>query len=311
MPTTVDAAPMLYTDHPRFEGANIRTWMGFKHFVYLVEEALLDWFRSQGMAPGTLLDDRGAGIALVDMSVRLPNTLGVDDTAQVEVSPVPGGVAGSYAFKVKMSVARAGADVTVLKGRARAVLLAAVDAPGDQAKAAAGVLADAAEEDATPFQPALDPPFDPAVPDAGGRFCWSWRIPYFYCHHSSRLQHSGYVRALEEVVDRFLADREMSVRKMLDERGWIPVVSRARVQILNDARMEEVLHTVFTVEALLGNATFDGRMDCFVERDGELVQTATASILHGYAGVRGADTGRLATFDDGVRAALLGTGVDQ
>jgi trans-aconitate methyltransferase len=33
---------------PRHEGANMRTWIGFKHFLYLAEEAVLHWFRDHG-----------------------------------------------------------------------------------------------------------------------------------------------------------------------------------------------------------------------------------------------------------------------
>ena len=33
---------------PRYEGANIRTWIGFKHLMYLAEEAVLEWLRIRG-----------------------------------------------------------------------------------------------------------------------------------------------------------------------------------------------------------------------------------------------------------------------
>ena len=118
---------------------------------------------------------------------------------------------------------------------------------------------------------------------ADGAFVHRWRAPYFYCHFSDRVQHSGFVRCLEEVVDRFLADRGISVGRMLRERSWIPVVSRARVRLLTPAHMEETVHTVFTVTDVLRGTMFDGRMDCFVERNGAFWPVATATILHGYA----------------------------
>jgi acyl-CoA thioesterase FadM len=137
-------------------------------------------------------------------------------------------------------------------------------------------------------------------------FLWSWRVPYYYCRFSDRVQLSGFVRALEEVVDRFLADRGISVGRMLNERSWIPVVSRTRIQLIAPARMEETVHTVFRVEDVLRGIMFDARMDCFVRRDNELVHVATASILHGYAITAGEHTGGLAELDSSTVAVLTG-----
>jgi acyl-CoA thioesterase FadM len=140
----------------------------------------------------------------------------------------------------------------------------------------------------------------------GGTFVWSWKARYFLCHYSNRVQHSAYVRSLEEVVDRFLADRGISVGRMLVDRGWIPVVSRARVTLLADAVMEEVIHTTFTVDNVLKGVGYDATMNCFVHRDADLVHVATARILHGYAVSRGEGAGRLAELDDGTISALTG-----
>ncbi|MCM3807317.1 hypothetical protein ND808_15760 [Streptomyces sp. DR7-3] len=111
---------------------------------------------------------------------------------------------------------------------------------------------------------------------------------------------------MEEVVDRFLADRGISIRTMLVERGWIPVVSRARVHMLADALMEETLHTVFTVQEIVKDVMYTATFDTYVHRDGRLVHTATGTIMHGYAVSRGELAGTLAEFDDTTRAALLG-----
>ena len=56
---------------------------------------------------------------------------------------------------------------------------------------------------------------------------------------------------------------------------------------------------------VLKDMAYDARMDCHVERGGQLVRTATASILHGYAIARGEQAGRLATLDERTIAALL------
>jgi len=142
------------------------------------------------------------------------------------------------------------------------------------------------------------------IPPGSRAFLWSWRARYFHCHFSDRVQHSSYIQALEEVVDRFLADRGISVGRMLAERGWIPIVSRARIQLVADAHMEETIHTTFVVEEVLKRTAYDARMDCYVQRGDTIVHTATARILHGYASSRGRDAGQLVVLDDSTLAAL-------
>jgi len=137
---------------------------------------------------------------------------------------------------------------------------------------------------------------------------WRRRIPYFYCHFSERLQHSGYLRLMEEVVDVFLAERGISIRTMLDTRRWIPVVPRARVEILAEATMEEEILTVLTVEDVFKRLTYTARMDCYVRRSGRLVHTATGRITHGYAAVLDRRHWALVSFDDTTLAALRGEG---
>ena len=46
--TTAMLSPLVHTTRPSYEGANIRTWVGFKHFMYLVEESVLAWLRGSG-----------------------------------------------------------------------------------------------------------------------------------------------------------------------------------------------------------------------------------------------------------------------
>ncbi|MBV8821091.1 MAG: thioesterase family protein, partial [Acidobacteriaceae bacterium] len=134
------------------------------------------------------------------------------------------------------------------------------------------------------------------------------RIPYFYCHYSQRIQHSGYVRIMEEIVERFLAARGISVRTMLEQRQWIPVVVEARVDLLREALMEETLYTVYRVEEILKEMVYTARMDCYLVRDGELLQTATGRITHGYGKLEGRSGGALVAFDPATVAALRQAG---
>ncbi|MEV4824394.1 thioesterase family protein [Micromonospora sp. NPDC049274] len=299
MTTAVENASVTLSARPGFEGANIRTWIGFKHFAYLVEQGVLQWFRERGHGPGLLYHEHGVGLSVRDCSLLLPAVLDVDDTATVVTTPAANG-----RFAVRMGVRR-DADVTVCRARVRVALVREADVP--QAAPLPAELAGLVEEPAVgePGAPAGGDPGD-TLRAAGAGFVWPWRVPYFYCQYSQRMQHSGYVRLLEEVVDRYLADRGVSVGRMLRERGWIPVVSRARIEVLGDAHLDEQMWVSFTVTDVLKDVTYDARMDCHVVRDGRLVRVATAGILHGYAVSRGPEAGRLATLDEDTVAALTG-----
>lgn len=291
---------------PGFEGANIRTWIGFKHFEYLLEAAVLDWIRDQGIGARNLFHDFGLGVEIIDSSIQLPAVLELDDEVRTEVRQI-----GPTRLGVSMSVEREGARTVVLRGK---VTLALIEEPAAERRSQppepyaalmTPSVADAAAHDVEPVGLA-----GRSLPDvlagAPNSLLWSWRAPYFYCHYTDRVQHSGYVRCLEEVVDRYLDSRGLSVARLLRERSWIPVVSRARVQLLGSAGMEETVHCVFTVRDVLREVMFDGRMTCWVERDGTLYPVAQATILHGYAISAGPGAGGLAELDAGVRARLLG-----
>ncbi|QOC91716.1 thioesterase family protein [Micromonospora craniellae] len=308
--TSAPTAPLtVLVGRPRYEGANIRTWIGFKHFIYLVEEAVLQWLRDRGPGARDLFHSHGLGVEIVDCSVQLPAVLEVDDEVRVEVD---GESAGR--LTVRMTVFRDGREQVVLRGKVRVALVvepaATTSAPApahlaDLVVPTLGAAATVARPDHRPIRPG-ETVADVLTPVGSRSFLWTWRAPYFYCHFSDRVQHSGYVRALEEVVDRFLAARGISVGRLVRERSWIPVVSRARVRMVEAARMEEDVHTVLTVTDVLRGVMFDARMDCYVRRGERLVHTATASILHGYAISAGPQAGELAEFDDEVLRALAG-----
>jgi acyl-CoA thioesterase FadM len=295
MTMTVSSPPAtVLSCRPGFEGANIRTWIGFKHFMYLVEQAALQWLIDRGTSARDLFLDYGLGFEIVDCSAQLPAVLEIDDQVTAQVTgegPV---------LAVQLSVDRDGRPVTVLRGKLRVALVpepaAPVHRPAPPALAALEV----------PHLAAASTVKDPGTGWEPEEFLWSWRAPYFYCHYSDRVQHSGFVRCLEEVVDRFLADRGISVGRMLRERSWIPVVSRARVQLIEPAHMEETVHTTFTVTDILRGVMFDGRMDCYVKRGDQVVPVATAKILHGYAIAAGEGAGGLAELDADVVTALTG-----
>jgi len=304
--TVTPVAGTVLRARPAREGANIRTWIGFKHFMYLVEQAVLEWVRDNGPGVRELYLDHGLAFEIVDCSVQLPAVLELDDEVRAEVT-----AAAADRLTVRLSVQRDGQDVTVLKGKIKIVLVrekgARLPAPDGLALPVVADLAEVSTGDTVSRRLNPGETVEAALVPAGSPgFLWSWRVPYFYCHFSDRMPHSGFVRVLEEVVDRFLADRGISVGRLLTERHWIPVVSRARVRLLAPVHMEETLHIVFTVTDILRGVMFDGRMDCFVRRGDELVPVATGQILHGYAIAAGPAAGSLAELDADVTRALTG-----
>lgn len=282
----------------RYASANIRTWIGFKQFMYMVEEAVLTWFRERGHGPQEIYHRYGAGLAIIDCSVLLPAVLGIDDEVEASVDWL-----GKGRFGVRLTVTRDAEPVTVLRGKVEVALVTERTAP-DTANSAA--MPEFLTSLVVPTVAAAAGPVAP--PPTVEPFSWHWRARYFHCHYSDRVQHGSYVAALEEVVDRFLADRGLSVPRLLAERGWIPVVSRARVRLLADAHMDEEIQTRFTVSDVVKNRAFEGRMDSYVTSRDRPRHTArhvaTAQILHGYAVSQGELAGTLAELDPETVKAL-------
>jgi len=292
---------------PRYEGSNIRTWVGFKHLMFLVEEAVLESFRQHDLGPQRLFHEYGLGLEIVDCSVLLPTLVEIDDQLLADVRASEPG-----RFSVVLRVQRQGKLVTTVRAKARVALVCeagchhrsvpppdlaplivpGIAAPDGERHDVAVANGDVAQSSLCAVNPRA--------------FYWSWPARYFYCHFSERVQQSAYIRALEEVVDRYLVDRGLSIRRLLDERGWIPVVPRVRIRMLAPAYMEEVVHTTFTVEDLVKTVAYDSRMDCYVQRNTTLEHVATAQILQGYAVSRGSTAGSLVTLDESTLSLLTG-----
>lgn len=308
---------------PRFEGSNINTWIGFKHVMYLLEEALLHAMRRNGLATRELFEEHGLCFEIVDSDARILTALHQDDIVTINVVPQADTPDASEAvFKITAYVDRDGKPVKAVSATMRA--LWRVDRSLTQDPALPGVLRgkvhptikrgqpepDLAVDTAATICPAIarsiatDPIVALLAPPGGNAFVWQWHIPYFYCHFNDRIQHSGYLRLMEEVVDLFLHDRGISIRTMMDTRRWIPVVPHAQISILAEALMEEILYTVYTVEEVFKATTYTSRMDCYVVRDGKLIHTATGRITHGYALMHDRRKWTLAEFDAETLAAL-------
>ncbi|MGH8877392.1 MAG: thioesterase family protein [Stackebrandtia sp.] len=324
MTDTITATPPQTTTielRPRYEGSNICTWIGFKHVNYLVEEGVLDHLRRTGIGARRLYEEHACCVDLVSIDTRILHAFHIDDLAIVEVRPNGRPDDTELSFAVTITVERAEGTVKAVTSKVRVALrrderngpgepvpqlyrpyvVDRIDRPAPEVVPLAGALNHGRGSSGG----------DPVLAQlTAGRnaFAWKWRIPYPYCHFTKRVQMSGYLRQMEEVVDLFLADRGISIRTLLDDRDWIPVVPHSRIDFVGEAEMEEELYTVFTVEDVFKDVTYTARMDCYVIRDNALVLTATGSITHGYAVIDNRRDWRLVNFDEPVLAALRGNG---
>src|SRR5437773_9918850 len=76
--------------YPPFEGSNIGVWLGFKHFMYLMEEAAIQHVRERWLGPRALWEQHGVGVEIVDSSIRILTALHLDQLTRAEVRPREG-----------------------------------------------------------------------------------------------------------------------------------------------------------------------------------------------------------------------------
>jgi len=310
---------LRFEQRPRAEGCNVGTWIGFKHVLYMAEEAALQYLRQVGFGMGPLLKDFALCVELVDSRLRLSRPIEIDDVVQIEVRNVTGRQARELTLAVTMAIAGSAAP-RIASGHVKLQLRKASGDLGNGVappEALAQFVTERIQRD--PSRQAMpatlelhrDSKTGERVPLALPKtFTWKSTIPYYYCHFTERMRHSGYVRHMEESVARFLADRGISIATFLRERHWIPVVLAADVEVLAEAQMEETLWTAFTVTEILKNTTYTARVDYYVERDERLVPTATGTITHAYLEILDRGVGStVVPFDARVLAALESEGV--
>lgn len=307
---------------PRFEGSNICTWIGFKHVMYCVEEAVLEHFRAQGLAPRPLYEENGLCLEIVNSSVRILHALHMDDSVDIHVIPRTKAGDHELVMGIELVVERDGKPVKALTGTVNVLfrlddsIVTAHAGPARRDPRIDRYTVQRIQRGERRSVSGLNLSREPGVvspdvlaalgADQNNCFVWKWHIPYFYCHFNDRMQHSGYLRLMEEVLDLFVAERGISIRTLLENKKWIPVVPQANLQMLDEAMMEETIYTVFTVEDIFKDTTYKSRMDCYVERHGNLVHTASGHITHGYAVVDSRRDWSLVQFDAEVLAALQG-----
>jgi len=296
-----------------FEGSNIGAWLGFKHFMYLMEEAAIQHVREQWGGPGALWREYGLGVEIVDSSIRILTALHLDQLTRVEVRPREGD--REYELAATLEARNDGRWAPAASGGVRLLFRRSAEGAGalpadllryvrDEIERHRPVPAPIRSDGVGRGGPDARPARPPGV--SADSFVWKRRIPYFYCHFMDRLQHSGYLRLMEEVVDLFLAERGISIRTMLERRSWIPVVAEAGLEILREARLEEEICTVFTVRHVYKGLLYPAAVDWYVGRGAEWVPTARGRIVHGYAQIAQRGVMKLVPLDVPVLDALGG-----
>jgi acyl-CoA thioesterase FadM len=274
----------------------------------MVEEAVLDHLRQRGFPAGALYERYGLCTDITDLDTKILTAFHIDDLATAVVREVEHS-GPELRLAVEFTVDR-GKPVKAVKSKVSVSLR--LDPHGFDAEDAPAELAPHVVPSISAEDPAMVPiavgDADPLDLLTAGRnaFGWAWRMPYFYCHFTERVQMSGYLRQMEEILDLFVEERGVSIKTLLDEQNWIPVVPHSRITFLAEAKMEETLYTVFTVEDVFKRYTFTARMDCYVLRDGVLVPTATGKITHGWAVIENRKDWSLVNFDDRLTDALTG-----
>ncbi|MBB0243451.1 hypothetical protein FNQ90_04840 [Streptomyces alkaliphilus] len=317
--------PSSVTMRPSYEGGNINTAIGFKCDHYLLEAAVLDHFRAVGLGATELYLVHGVNFDVVGVDTRLHTVLTLDDDVLLEVTPKIRETDTEMVFAVSAIVQRDGAPKKAVTSKLRVLLRrdTNIDNPDPLPAELRRFVVDrlATEQptalEATPvddFAGAVhrgeNTDTDPVLAEIIGddnAVGWKWKVPYYYCHFTERMQMSGYLRQMEEAKHIFVASRGISIKRMLDERGWIPVVTQCKLRFTDETVMEENLYTVYTVESIFKDMLYTSRLDFYVVRDGRLVRTATGSITHGYCHKETPESEwQMAVFDDEVLRALRG-----
>lgn len=299
----VRTVPSQHRQTAHAEGNNIMTWIGFKHIMYLAEEALLAHFRQAGLGIRHLFEEHGLLLEIVANEGRILHALKLDEDVATTVKPRRDDGSGALRFDIAMHVERDGKAVKTYSGtigvvfkRDSSLAMAAHDGDlGDLAALAVDRAVDpaAAPADATEAAAAVAP-----------RLVWDFTIPYFYCHGNERLKMSGYLRLMEEADARFCAERGIDVCDLLVARRWIPAVPSASVQIVGEAYMNETVRLVYEVSDIIKSLLYKCTLHAWVERDGEQVLVARGEIVHAYAEIFSRKDWGMVNFDDQVLAAI-------
>jgi acyl-CoA thioesterase FadM len=289
--------PFEVVQRPHHEGNNVMSWIGFKHVMYLAEEAVLERLRSARLGFRACLETFGMVPEFVAEQGRILTAVKLDDEVRAVVT-LADQTPPLLRFNVVLWVERGGKAVKAYTGKLGFAFRRdrSLGLPPSQATPAGmdNHVVDTLEGLMSAPEPTAGTP------------CLTWRtpVPYFYCHGNDRLKLSGYLRLLEEADSRFCAQQGIGVGTLLRESRWIPAVPSARMEILADAHLDEELVITYRVTSVTRALLYTCAMDVSVERAGRKVRVATGEIVHGYAEITSRSDWEMVSFDERVLNAL-------
>lgn len=288
---------------PKIEGANVENYMGFKHLTYLMEEAIHQFFRDNLISANRLYFEFGSIFLIKFLKIEILKAVNIDDLLNITITNIDKD--RNLTYKIK-ATSNEDPSITFFRGE---IKLQITPPTKNSDLLDQNIIAINNKYEPLSIYKNIEVVDDPIATlksknEYSNSYILKKRIPYFYCNYTRLLQHSGYERIIEEVVDLFLEDRNISIKKMLDTRQWIPVVSKSQIEIMNHVNLEDYLYITYTVSNILIDSIYEAELDFFICVESKLVQVAKASITHGYTSLKNSEKPELVKFDQETLNAL-------
>ena len=299
-----------FSTRPSSEGANIRAWIGFKHFEYAVADAVSSLLSDAGFGQRDLARS-GVRAQVCGSRAVLTHVIECGDELTVTVSDCRRIDDDRLALDVQIMNVTAGQQS--LKGtylvRVKDFEEEGLEGGVSTEEVLGGFPRGELRRSATPRRGTFVS--EEGVGLLAAAFSTDWTVPYYYCESSRYLSYRGHVRALESIVDDYLAAVGLFIPTVLSSRAWIPVVSRYSIDVCSDVDMGSTVRTHFTVDDVLADVAFDASWaTTTLGSDGTRRVVASGVIQHGYAYSRGERAGSVVRMDPETMAHLKREVVD-
>ena len=280
---------------PKNEGANVENYIGFKHMTYLMEESIISFLRDLYLSPNILYKKYGIKIIIKSLSIDILKAMNVDDFIEIDICTSM--AVNEFVIKAydnnrnSFFRGKVGIDIELTNKNVRLEVL-----PEKVTDFLNGIL-EAKKEESFREKPIESNPISDLKMLYRAAFIYSKRIPYYYCNYTRELHHSGYERIIEEAVDLFLENKNLSIKSMLDKKSWIPVVSKSKLCLLNKVEIEDTIYVVFDVKNILFNRLYEADIIFFKVIDNKLLEVAHGEISHGYSDIKEPQNPELVVLD--------------
>lgn len=291
----------IYLQRPRIEGCHINSWLGFKHLVFIIEESIYDFFRQNNYSQRKLIIDYGLKLKVYYSKIDIISVVNSDDLLSVHVQKEKYNNEFSFVIKAVFQDGK-----VAFKGKAKAVIEQTYHTDNipeellsyiDQRNLLYNF------ENIELFNNNCLNVIENQYQDKN-HIVWRKKIKYFHCYYRYELAHTAYIKAVEEIEDVFLSERNISISKMLKTRDWIPFVSSSNIEIRENAFLDEELIMVFSISRIFKECLYEADIDFYVERDNILINVAKGRITHGYTYIENTNKWSMVNFDNETIKAL-------